>query len=168
MRVKYIFQRPKCLFCRRETSHIKAGSALFLLLFLKMFKIWHKLMKRKLKTLDLRQFILLFFLMKSKFVLLWKQRLKHLPLVMWSQAFPLTLTNQFCNISFWAVMKPLLKHKGEWGGVKRRKGRWKQASAGPHLRGQSKGSTAMPNCGHSAGTQCGRWDANFWSPAKDL
>lgn len=24
------------------------------------------------------------------------------------------------------------------------------------------------HCGHSAGTKCGRWDANYWSTAKDL
>lgn len=41
-------------------------------------------------------------------------------------------------------MKPFLKYKGGWGGVKRRKGWWKQASAGPHPRGQSEGSMAMP------------------------
>lgn len=41
---------------------------------------------------------------------------------MWSQAFPFTLTNQSWNISFWAVMKPFLKYKGEWGRMKRRKG----------------------------------------------
>lgn len=76
-----------------------------------------------------------------------KQSLKHLPLVIWSRALLFNLTNQVWNISFWAVMKSFLKYKGERGGVKRRKGWWKQASAGPHPRGQSKGSIAMPTVG---------------------
>lgn len=55
-----------------------------------------------------------------------KQRLRRLPLLMWSQALVFTLTNQFWNISFWAVMKPFLKYKGGWGGG----GGWKEERGG--------------------------------------
>ena len=102
-----------------------------------------------------------------------KQSPKSIPLIVWSQTYPIALTNQFQNISVLAVMKPFPKYKGGGGGLK---GEERDKSKGVVETGRQWSSVERSewrqcghaHCGHSAGTKRGRRDANYWSAAKDL
>lgn len=76
-----------------------------------------------------------------------KQRLKHLPLVMWSQAFHLLWQINPETSLFGLLWSHFWNTKASGAGWKEEKGWWEQAGAGPHPRGQSKGSMAMPTVG---------------------
>lgn len=83
------------------------------------------------------------------------------------------LTNQFWNISVLAVMKPFPKYKGGWGVLKVEERDNSKGVVETHKQWSSVERSkwrqcGRAHCGYSAGTQCGRSDANYWSAAKDL